>query len=154
MSDLKRKVFHDFQQNNNSEKTSKIVSDEDRPILFSTELAFAPPTNVWESDKDMFIMMELAHLATVDFHICYNAGTLIIEGERKISGSSKESRVLKYHKKEIDEGKFRVKIKMNTRIVAKKISAKYENGMLTIVLPKDFRQPENGEVKVPVEVGK
>jgi HSP20 family molecular chaperone IbpA len=43
---------------------------------------------------------------------------------------------------------------MNTRIVAKKISAKYENGMLAIVLPKDFRQQEDGEVKVPVEVAK
>jgi HSP20 family protein len=117
-------------------------------------LAFAPPTNVWESDKEMFIMMEIAHLGVKDFHICYNAGALIIEGERKISGSSKERRVLKYHKKEIDEGNFRVNIKMNTRIVAKKISAKYENGMLTIVLPKDFRQQEDGEVKVPVEVAK
>ena len=154
MSNLKRKVFQEFQQRNAAEKNSKSVSDDDRPILFSTELAFAPPTNVWESDKDMFIMMEIAHLGANDFHICYNTGTLIIEGERKISGLSKESHVLKYHKKEIDEGKFRVKFKMNSRIVAKKISAKYQNGMLTIVLPKDFRQLENGEVKIPVEVAK
>jgi len=154
MSDLKRKVFQEFQQNNGTEKDTKSVSGDDRPILFSTDLAFAPPTNVWESDKEMVILMEIAHLGAGDFHICYNAGTLVIEGERKISGSSKESRVLKYHKKEIDEGKFRIDIKMNTRIVAKKISAKYENGMLTIVLPKDFRKPENGEVKVPVEVAK
>ncbi|MEJ2049642.1 MAG: Hsp20/alpha crystallin family protein [Calditrichota bacterium] len=154
MSDLKRKVFQDFQQGNAAEKDSKTVSGDERPILFSTELAFAPPTNVWESDKDMVIMMEIAHLGAGNFHICYNAGTLVIEGERKISGSSKESQVLKYHKKEIDEGKFRVKIKMNTRIVAKKISAVYENGMLTIVLPKDFREPETGEVEVPVKVAK
>lgn len=152
MSEIKRKVFLDFKEDDKGSSLKNKIPDDVRPILFSSELVFAPPTDVWETEKEMYVMMEIAHLSSKDFSIQYRKGNLIIKGERKVSKNREKSDITKYHKKEIDYGKFLVKIKMNTRIVVKKIVAKYENGMLNIVLPKDFRQPEIAEFDIPVEI--
>jgi HSP20 family molecular chaperone IbpA len=121
-----------------------------RPILFISDLAFSPPTDVWETEKEICVVMEIADLRSENIKIVYSQGYLVIEGRRSEPEWISASEITKFHKKEIDYGNFRVKVKMNTRISREKISARYKNGMLSISLLKNIFKGNVTEMEIPV----
>ncbi len=123
------------------------------PVRFLTDLAFVPATDVWETDKDMCVMIEIADLRLKNFRITYHRGFLVIEGSRPEPRHMQDSEIIKFHKKEIDYGNFLVKIKMNTRIDHNRISARHKNGMLFVRLPKSAGGGTPGNVEIPVSEG-
>lgn len=152
MDNLKRKIFKEFQMNKNQNETGiSRGSGGKRPIFYSTETSFSPPTDVWESENEIYIMMEIAGLDLNDLDIHYSSGKLLIEGQRRESASERQSSIIQFHKKEIDYGTFRVKIKMNSRIEESGIFAGYKDGILSIILKKDTEGRKTGSIRIPVE---
>jgi HSP20 family protein len=154
MSDnIKRRIYKDFQMNKfEKESVFPVASEERRPILFSTETSFSPPTDVWETDDDIFIIMEIAGLKSSEFNIQYSEGYLIVEGERQPSEELIKAPIVKFHKKEIDYGPFKVRIKMNNRIKDSGINAKYFDGLLLIILKKDTQGRKIESISIPVKM--
>ena len=154
MDDLRNKAYKELKGIDVSENRNVESYPGKRPILYVSDFSFSPPTDVWETERMVWVIMEIAALQLEDFMINYREGFLVIEGERKIPESDQDNPVIKYHKKELDYGKFLVKIKMNTRIDKENISASYENGLLKVSLPKNIQSAIRHDVEVPVKVKK
>jgi HSP20 family molecular chaperone IbpA len=152
MDDLRKKAYKELKGIEIPETRNVEAHPGKRPILYVSDFSFSPPTDVWETEQMICVVMEIAALSLEDFMINYREGFLVIEGERKAPETARENRVVKYHKKELDYGKFLVKIKMNTRIDKEKISASYENGLLKVTLPKNIMPGPTPDVEIPVKM--
>jgi HSP20 family protein len=150
MDDIKRKLYKELRTIDSAEQMEVDSYPGKRPILYVSDYSFSPPTDVWETEKSVGVIMEIADLNVKDFSINYRSGYLIVEGERKQPQSDPENPIKKYYKKEIDYGKFLVKIKMNTRIDMDKIIANYKDGLLKIYLPKNVGRKTRKSFEISV----
>jgi HSP20 family molecular chaperone IbpA len=150
MDDIKRKLYKELRTIDSAEQMEVDSYPGKRPILYVSDYSFSPPTDVWETEKSVGVIMEIADLNVKDFSINYRSGYLIVEGERKQPQSDPENPIKKYYKKEIDYGKFLVKIKMNTRIDMDKIIANYKDGLLKIYLPKNVGRKTRQSFEISV----
>ncbi len=137
MDNPKSKLYKTFKLDDSAVIDNYEHTPGKRPVILISDLSFSPPTDVWETEDRIYIMMEIAGLSLSDIAINYQNGYLFIAGERKEPAILKNAKIRKYHKKEIDFGNFKVKIKVSTRIRKDNITANYKNGILTIFLPKD-----------------
>ncbi len=152
MDNSRKKSYKEFHAIDSAESLEIDTYPGKRPILYASDFSFSPPTDVWETEESVVVTMEIAALTLDDFKIQYREGSLIIEGERREPAAGSKITIIKYHKKEIDAGKFLVKIKMNTRIAREKINAAYENGMLTVYLPKNVGRQVEKNADIPIRV--
>jgi HSP20 family protein len=152
MDDVKKKIYKELKVIDVAESKDMEAYPGKRPILYVSDFSFSPPTDVWETEQMICIVMEIAALGLEDFFINYRDGFLVIEGERKQPEPETQDKIIKYYKKELDFGKFLVKIKMNTRIDKEKISASYENGLLKVNLPKNIHGKVRHDIEIPVKM--
>ncbi len=104
------------------------------PILLTSEKRWHPPTDVFETDEEFTVVMDIAYVRQEDIQLTYEGGVLTVSGiRREFQVSGKRH----YHKMEIDFGPFERKIKINARIMDSSIKACYDNGFLVIRLKKD-----------------
>jgi HSP20 family protein len=93
--------------------------------------AWSPPTDVYETDASFVIRLELAGMRQSDFSIDVEDNFLIISGVRS---ESPEKRL--YHQMEIRFGEFSTAIEIPAGADVSKADADYEDGFLTVVIPK------------------
>ncbi|NIM94336.1 MAG: Hsp20 family protein [Anaerolineales bacterium] len=90
-----------------------------------------PPTDVYETEKDFVVVVEIAGMRGLEINATYDNGVLSIRGARSDKGELKA-----YHQMEIAYGDFETKIRIPGRIEADQIDASYSDGFLRVVLPK------------------
>ena len=100
-----------------------------------------PPTDVYETDGRIVVKVEIAGMSDGDFTISLSDRTLTISGHR-LDPETK----LSYQQLEIRYGDFRTEVYLPWPVADEEIEATYEDGFLTVVLPKV--RPK----KVPVSV--
>lgn len=100
-----------------------------------TEGAFIPELNVVETPQMFEITVELPGVSKEDFDIEINNNVLTISGERRGYENTEENG-RRYHRLESRFGKFSRSLPLPNVIDADKIQASYENGILTIAVPK------------------
>ncbi len=93
---------------------------------------FVPELNVYETDKEFEITVALPGMRKENIDISFENNTITISGEREL----KEEENTKYHRIESRFGKFERSLPLPNVIDAEKISATYENGVLTVNVPK------------------
>lgn len=90
-----------------------------------------PPTDVFESEGDLIVQVEIAGMNEDQFEISLVDQRLLIAGQRRhLEGN----RV--YHNLEISYGGFRTEVQINVPLDEEGITATYENGFLQVRLPK------------------
>ncbi|MBD3616354.1 MAG: Hsp20/alpha crystallin family protein [Gracilimonas sp.] len=95
---------------------------------------FVPELNVYETDKEFEVSAALPGMNKDDIEISFNAGMLTISGERKME---QEENGRRYHRIESRFGKFNRSLPLPSDVIdQEKISAKYENGVLNVTIPK------------------
>ncbi len=95
---------------------------------------FVPELNVYETATEFEVSVALPGMNKDDIKISFNSGVLTISGERKMESEDKEKR---YHRIESRFGKFSRSLPLPKDVVNQdKISAKYENGVLNVIIPK------------------
>ncbi len=92
-----------------------------------------PPTDVYETAAEIIIKVEIAGMDENDFEITLEKNLLQIRGTR-IDQQDQSKKA--YHKMEIGFGEFSTKIEINTPIDQNHTFAQYDNGFLTVTLPK------------------
>ncbi|MAT44529.1 MAG: hypothetical protein CL609_19520 [Anaerolineaceae bacterium] len=92
-----------------------------------------PPTDVYETQSELVIKVEIAGMEESHFDISIDKNVLIIRGIR-IDTTSPERKA--YHQVEIGFGEFTTQIEINIPLDHENSSAEYENGFLTIKIPK------------------
>jgi len=93
---------------------------------------FVPELNVYETDKEFEITVALPGMRKENIDISFENNTITISGEREL----KEEENTKYHRIESRFGTFERSLPLPNVIDAENISATYENGVLTVNVPK------------------
>ncbi len=97
--------------------------------LFS---GWSPALDLYQNSDNIVAVVELPGMRKEDIEISLHDGTLTIAGERKSESSNGE----KAERTERYIGKFRRSITLPTRVDAGKVQASYQDGILTVTLPK------------------
>ncbi len=93
--------------------------------------SWSPPTDVYENEASFIVRVEVAGMRESDFTINVDKNFLVISGMRE---ESPERRA--YHQMEIRFGEFSTAIELPGDLDVSKTEAQYEDGFLTVVLPK------------------
>ena len=107
--------------------------------------AFVPKVNTREDDKAYYIDLDLPGIKKDDINIDVNDGTLTIYGERSFKKEVKEE---DYYKVESSFGKFQRAFTLPESVNIDDISAKNEDGVLEVVIPKLAKNTNKKKIKI------
>ena len=99
-----------------------------------------PPTDIYETSAAVIVKLEIAGMNGEEFKISFMKNVLAVRGIRKDDEAK-----LNFHCMEIPYGKFQTRILIPGSYMEDCIQAKYENGYLYVILPK------NGEVHSDIQ---
>jgi len=103
------------------------------PLHLESEGAWLPPLDVYETDSEFIVKLEIPGVQRQDIQIGFSENALTISGTRCDETMGGE---MKYVQMEIAYGEFQRRVVFNTPIDQKAITAKYSEGFLKVVLPK------------------
>ncbi len=103
------------------------------PMPYGREEVWRPPTDVYETDEHFVVMMELAGIKEEDVEVTIFNDVVIVSGAR--SDSDRPEKV-RYHEMGIHFGRFRGEVYLPIKVNPDCVDARYENGFLTMLLPK------------------
>lgn len=109
------------------------------------QAAWQPYADVYETEQEFVIKLELAGVAKGDIAITLINDNLCIRGLRRELAHGDGKRW--YHKMEIIQGQFEKMVSLPQGIASDQIKSSFSNGVLDIRLPKDIKRT----VEVPVE---
>lgn len=104
-----------------------------------------PAIDVTEDRKKVTVKAEIPGMSEKDIDLTWHNGTLYIRGEKK---NEKEEKKGGGYYRECSYGSFSRSIPLDGSIQWDKAGAKYQNGVLTVELPKDESRAKSIEVKV------
>lgn len=111
-----------------------------------TTSTFLPAVDIIEEKDEYIVKLELPGVNKNDVKITVQNDILTIKGEKK---SEHESKDKNYHRMERAYGVFQRSFTLPSSVNSDKIDASYNNGVLTITLPKvEEAKPKEIEVKV------
>lgn len=91
-----------------------------------------PPTDVFETEQQVVVQIEVAGMRRDDFYITLEDRRLLISGVRTHAPSSPGA----YHQLEVNFGEFRSEVELPSPVEVEGIEAEYEDGFLRVTLPK------------------
>jgi HSP20 family protein len=94
---------------------------------------WTPRVDVRETEHAFTVQMDLPGMKREDFQIDYHEGTLSVSGERRIEDKSEGEACIRIER---SYGSFYRAFTLAKTINADAIEATYENGVLTLTLPK------------------
>jgi HSP20 family protein len=112
--------------------------EEDFDFTISPRLA----TDVYETDKDLVVEMQVPGFKKEDIKISFQDDYLKVEGKAE---EEKEEKEKNYWRKEIRRGSFVRVIPLPRKVDPKKAKASFKDGVLKISLPKIEEVKEAGE---------
>lgn len=95
--------------------------------------AWSPAVNVHEDPEKVTVQLELAGVQKENFDISLHDDTLTISGERKSGSESSEGGTFRAER---CFGSFSRKITLPSHVKADAVKAEYQDGILTVTLPK------------------
>jgi HSP20 family protein len=90
-----------------------------------------PPTDVFETEDNICVRVEIAGMRDADFSVSYDEKVLTIHGIRQDVSERKA-----FHQMEIHYGEFSTDVDIPLPVDIEKIEATYEDGFLKVILPK------------------
>ena len=121
-----------------------------RPFLPSEETmpftAWTPLCDIYETDKELVLKMELPEMKKEDVHVTIENNLLMLRGERKFDETIEREN---FHRVERHYGEFLRTFTLPAFVDGNKIFAEFKDGLLTVTLPKNTAAiPKQIEVKV------
>ena len=108
--------------------------------------AWVPPTDIFEEADGIRIMLELPGLKPEDVKLTLENATLTIRGEKK---QVAEESTTKVHRYDRSYGAFERSFSLPSTVDGERVTAKFENGVLTVWVPKaEKAKPREIQVKV------
>ncbi|MEA2561708.1 MAG: hypothetical protein QOH06_3212 [Acidobacteriota bacterium] len=95
--------------------------------------AWVPPVDIQENGDAYLFHAELPGMSKEDIHITLENSVLRVSGERKFEKDAKKEN---YHRVERTYGTFTRTFTLPTPVDPEKVQAAFENGILTITVPK------------------
>jgi len=101
---------------------------------FSVTNTTLPSVNIKETGDNFEVEMAAPGMDKSDFKIEVNQGVLSISSEKKVENDFNEEN--RYTKREFSYQSFCRSFSLPTTVNSDKIAAKYENGLLKVIIPK------------------
>src|SRR5690606_23497267 len=102
-----------------------------------SQYAFVPRVDIFENEKAFDIHVAVPGMNKEDFKIDLNDNYLTISGERKFTKEKNENN---FQSVETQYGSFSRSFSLPENVDSSKISAKYNNGILELIVPKDEKK--------------
>jgi HSP20 family protein len=115
-----------------------------RPVGLMGDGAEFLPLDIAETEDEFIVKASLPGVRPEDVHITARGDTLTIRGELK---AEEEKKGEHYHLRELRQGHFQRTVTLSTPISADKTQAQFENGVLTLKLPK-AEEAKPKEIKI------
>jgi HSP20 family protein len=115
-----------------------------RPVGLMGNGAALLPLDIAETEDEFIVKASLPGVRPEDVHITARGDTLTIRGEMK---AEEEKKGEHYHLRELRQGHFERTVTLSTPISADKAQAQFENGILTLKLPK-AEEAKPKEIKI------
>ncbi len=96
-----------------------------------TSSVWSPPTDVYETDAEYVVRVEIAGIEDTDLEISFENGILIVSGVRPDVAERRA-----YHQMEIHFGKFSTSIGVPGPVDLDSSVAEYKDGFLNVRMPK------------------
>ena len=135
------------------ETMERLLSDFSRlhtPLLLGKESVWRPLTDVYETETEYVIRMEIAGVDPADFSVTLGNRVFTIKGVRRDPSPSGRRH---FHKMEISVGPFERNVEIPPNIRVSSVEAHYEMGYLLIRIMKGAGRLKGGEKVIPVERG-
>lgn len=104
------------------------------------------PADMWETDEAFVVELEAPGFDREDLEVAVERGMLTITGRRNLDAAEDEE----FHLRERTAGQFRRSFSLPASIRADDVSARFENGVLRVRMPK---AEEARTKKIEVDVG-
>ena len=106
---------------------------------------FVPTSDVKEDDNAFFINVSVPGMDKKDINLEIKDKSIIISGEKNISKDEKKDN---FHRIENQYGFFKRSFLIPDSVNSAKIEAKYNNGMLEIMLPKEEKAKLESKIDI------
>lgn len=106
---------------------------------------FVPKVDIMENENAYELHFAAPGMSKDDFKIELNDNYLTVSGERKFTNEKKDKN---FHSIETQYGTFSRSFTLPENVDASKVNAKYNNGMLELVIPKDEKKALKQTIKV------
>jgi len=116
-------------------------------IVFTPDTTWQPPVDVYETDTQLIVRVEIAGVDVGDLDIHLDRDSLVIAGARADPASQREE-IRCVHHREIDCGRFERIVRLPARVARQDIRAHLKDGFLEITLGKEKERPEPFSVDV------
>jgi HSP20 family protein len=101
--------------------------------------------NVSETDKEIRITAELPGVTEQDIHVSLDDDVLTIRGEKKFERKDDKEN---FHFVERSYGTFQRSLRLPYAVESEQVRASFENGVLTVTVPKTERQERSRRIQV------
>lgn len=137
-------VLNDFVPTPVSHLIDRFFSDS-RGRSGGSAYSFVPKVDIIENEKAFEIQLAVPGMNKEDFKIDLKENHLAVSGERKFTRKTDEKH---FRSIESQYGAFRREFVLPEHVDAGKIEAKYNNGILELVIPKDAKKLLKTAIKV------
>lgn len=117
-----------------------------RNFFDDTEIENIMQSDVAETDKDYTVKIDMPGMNKEDINVNYKDDLLTVAGSRKSFKDTRDKDKNIIHK-ERSEGRISRSYRL-PNIVASEIHAKYDNGVLTIILPKQNAGDDSNSIHI------
>jgi HSP20 family protein len=101
--------------------------------------------NVSETDKEINITAELPGVSQNDVDLSLDEDVLTIRGEKKFEQKDEKEN---FHFVERSYGTFQRSVRLSFPVDPEQVKASFENGVLTVTLPKTGRQERSRKIQI------
>ena len=108
-------------------------------------LGWAPPTDVFETDKEFVTVVDIAGMDRNKISVFTDGAVLAIRGVRHEAAPAGKKQ---FHKLEIQVGPFQRLIQIPVTVDSKTIFTDYSNGLLEVRIKKIAQKPETRHIEV------
>jgi HSP20 family protein len=121
------------------------MSTGDKKLRAGRQLAWAPPTDVYETEAELIVTVDIAGMNHRDISVITDGDVITIRGVRQeISPRCKKQ----FHKMEILVGPFQRLVHIPVPVDIQSISTTYSNGLLEVRLKRRFDETQRRSIKV------
>ena len=105
-----------------------------------------PALDLYEDKDNLYVKVELPGMKREEIDVSLHEGSLSVSGERKSEQKHEDGEV---YRAERFFGRFQRTVMLPTPVAAEKVKAQYQEGILTITLPKtEEAKPKHIDVNV------
>jgi len=120
------------------------------PLVLGKEPVWRPLTDVYETERELVIRMDVAGMDPHDFDLALRGRVLTIRGVRRDPTPTTKKH---FHKMEISLGPFERNIEIPSRLQISSLEAHYDNGYLLVKIGKGAKRFAQRERIISVERG-